>query len=122
MIQGRPKTSNTERVHRLTRKVCEITFRGIMISYLTTHRLLFACQCLSLVHKLTNQASVIFQIQEKVKERCKHAHNDTLHRIKVRMRMVVNINKHQLSHCLLNNHHQKDPLQHKSQSHGLTIT
>ena len=122
MIQGRPKTSNTERVHHLTRKVCEITFKVMLISYLTTHRLLFACLCLSLVQKLTNQASAIFQKQEKVAEWYKHAHNDTLRRIIVRMRMVVNINKHQLSHCLLNNHHQKDPLQHKNQSHGQMTT
>ena len=120
-IQGQPETSSTERVHRLTRKVCEITFKGMMKSFLTIHRLLNACLCLRLVHKLMNLASVIFQ--EKVQERCKHVHNDTLHRITVRTsRIVVNINRHQLSHCLLNNHHLKDHLQHKKKSNEPMIT
>ena len=105
MTPSRQETYNTEGVHRLTRKVCEITFRVTMISYLTIHRRLSACLCLRVVHKLMNQALAIFQ--EKVK-RSKHVHNDTLHRIAARTRMAVNINKHQLSHCLLNNQHQKD--------------
>ena len=120
MTPSRQETYNTEEVHRLTRKVCEITFRVTMISYLTIHWLLSVFLCLRAVHALMNPASAIFQ--EKVVGWCKHVHSDTLHRITVsKNRIVVNNNRHQLSHCLLNNQHQKDRWRKLSKSNAQRI-
>ena len=119
MTQGRQEISSTERVHLLTRKVCETTFRETMISYLTIHLPLFVYQCLrAVVCKLTNPVLAIYQEMEVW---CKHDLKDTLLRITVRMRMNMNISKHQLGHCLSNNHHQKDRLRHRSKSYGPRI-